>query len=153
MKVLAILLLASVLLLGGAAMAQQQNDGTVTGDLDMLKYRLNNVSDRLSPELIRMQTTEYRVYEQHERLTLPQRFDAMDEANAAIANADWYDSEIDSVEQGLDAVASQHRPAAMSRVNATIAEGKMDILRSDIASLRKDTAALRLSAERIKQMT
>ncbi|MGA9140552.1 MAG: hypothetical protein WBZ29_10025, partial [Methanocella sp.] len=61
MKVLAILLLATVLLLGGVAMAQQHNGGTVMGDLDALKYRLNNVSDQLSPELISMQTTEYRV--------------------------------------------------------------------------------------------
>ena len=71
----------------------------------------------------------------------------------AIADANRYDGEINSVEQGLNTVASQYRPAAMSRVNGTIAEGKMDILRSDIASLRNDTAALRLSAERIKQMT
>ncbi len=134
-------------------MAQQQNGGTVMGDLDMLKYRLNNVSDQLSPELIHMQTTEYRVYEQHASFTPAQRQGAIAEANTAIADADRYDSEINSVEQGLNAVTSQYRPAALSRVNATIAEGKMNILRADIASLRNDTTALRLSAERIKQMT
>jgi hypothetical protein len=153
LKVLAILLLASVLLLGGAAMAQQHNGGTVMGDLDALKYRLNNVSDQLSPELIRMQTTEYRVYEQHASLTPAQRQDALAQANTAIAEADRYDREINSVEQGLEMAASQYRPAAMSRVNGTIAEGKMQILRSDIASLRNDTASLRLSADRIRQMT
>ncbi len=153
MKVLAILLLASVLLLGGVAMAQQHNGGTVMGDLDALKYRLNNVSDQLSPELISMQTTEYRVYEQHAGLTPAQRQAALAQANMASADANRYDGEINSVEQGLNTVASQYRPYAMSRVNGTIAEGKMQILRSDIASLRNDTASLRLSADRIKQMT
>ncbi|OPY25685.1 MAG: hypothetical protein A4E28_03012 [Methanocella sp. PtaU1.Bin125] len=152
MKVLAILLLVMVLLLGCAAMAQGQNDGAVLGELDALKYRLNNVSDTLGPELIRLQKAEYRVYEQRERLTLPQRLDAIDLANEAVARADRYEGEIDSVEQGLNAAASRYRPAAMSRVNATIAEGKMDILRADITRLRSDTAALRLSAERIRQM-
>lgn len=151
MKVLAIILLATVLLVG-VAMAQQDSSGTVMGQLDALKLRLNNVSDRLGPELIHVQTTEYRVYEEHANITPAQRLAALAEANGAIAGADRYDSEINGVEQGLNAVASQYRPTALSRVNGTIAEGKMLILRTDIASLRNNTASLRLSADRIRQM-
>lgn len=150
MKVLAIILLATVLLVG-AAMAQQDN-GAVMGQLDALKYRLNDVSDRLGPELIHMQATEYRVYEQRAGFTPAQRQAALAEANGAIADADRYDAEIRRVEQGLDAVTAQYRPAALSRVNGTIAEGKMGVLRADIDTLRNDTGALRLSADRIRQM-
>lgn len=138
--------LLALLLLAAVAVHAQGTD--VMKDLDALKYRVNDLSSRMELGVAELQGAENTVNATH-ALSASDRVQVRSMAKKGVADADQWDGEITDLQKGLWEIQSRYEPSQMSRVNATIAEGKMNILTNDVQRLREMSADARILSDRI----
>lgn len=135
-------------LLLAAVVAVHAQGTDIMGELDALKYRANDLSGRMENEVLDLRGA-YDTVNSTRALSADDRTQVRSMADKAVKDASGWDGEITDIRRGLWDVESRYDARRMSRVNATIAEGRMDILRHDLDRLQGMSTEARILADRI----
>jgi hypothetical protein len=135
-------------LLLAAVVAVHAQGTDIIGELDALKYRANDLSGRMENEVLDLRGA-YGTVNSTRALSADDRTHVRSMADKAVKDAGGWDGEITDIRRGLWDVESRYDARQMSRVNATIAEGRMDILRHDLDRLQGMSTEARILADRI----
>lgn len=163
---LTVIILVIVLLaypVGTAIAAAESGAGSIMNDLDALKYRTDDLSNRVESELTDLNIVESSLSNSDRSLSNSDRslnntsvttgVNTTQLAQRGAIHADGYERLLTDVEKSFWAIESHYDPGKFSNKDDTAIESRMSAIQGEIDRTRSMLNDMRITADRIERRT